>query len=202
MSSLEKRKLRHGFTFILRFRNDAGKQHARSLKTSDLKTAKRIQTQVDAELAKRKWGLVGSRKRISLSEFRKLYISKYSVVNKSERTVDLDNRALKTFERYIGDRQLSELTSESIEGFKADRIQTVNPTSLNIELRCVRAAFNLAIEWDYLKANPLAKTKQLRVPDSKNPKFLNIIQLQAFISSISDSIHLTLFSFYARTGCA
>jgi len=200
MSSLERRKLKQGFSFILRFRDGAGKQYARSLKTSDLRTARRIQSQVDSELAKRKWGLVESKKRIRLSEFRKLYISKYSVVNKSERTVDLDNRALKTFERYIGDRQLSELTSELIEGFKADRILTVTPTTLNIELRCLRAAFNLAVDWNYLTTNPLDKTKQLRVPNSKNPKFLNIIQLQAFLDSIEDPIHLALFSFYASTG--
>ena len=200
MSSLERRKIEHGFTFVLRFRDGAGKQHSRSLKTSDLKTAKRIQSQVDAELAKRKWGLVESRKRISLSEFRKLYISKYSVVNKSQRTVELDNGALKTFERYIGDRRLSEITPEIVEGFKADRILNVRPTTLNIELRCIKAALNLAVEWDYLKSNPLKKTKQLRVPESKNPKFIDLIQLQAFLNSINDVVHLALFSFYASTG--
>lgn len=200
MSSLERRKIGHGFTFVLRFRDGAGKQHSRSLKTSDLRTAKRIQSQVDAELAKRKWGLVESRKRISLSEFRKLYISKYSVVNKSERTVKLDDGALKTFERHIGDRQLSEITPELVEGFKADRILNVSPTTLNIELRCIRAALNLAVEWDYLSANPFAKIRQLKVPDSINPMFMDIIQLQAFLSSIDDSAHFTLFSFYASTG--
>lgn len=200
MSSLEKRKIKQGFTFILRFRDGAGKQHSRSLKTSDLRTAKRIQSQVDAELAKRKWGLVESKKRIRLSEFRRLYISKYSVVNKSERTVDLDNRALKTFERYIGDLQLSEITAELIEIFKADRILTINPTSLNIELRCVRAAFNIAVEWEYIATNPLSKTKQLKVPESNNPKFIDLIQLQALLNSIDDPIHLALFTFYASTG--
>ena len=67
-------------------------------------------------------------------------------------------------------------------------------------MRCLRAAFTLGVEWNYLKANPLAKTKQLKVPDSLNPKFIDIIQLQAFLNSIDDPVHLTLFSFYASTG--
>lgn len=200
MSSLEKRKLEHGYTFVLRFRDGAGKQHARSLKTSHLLTAKRIQSQVDAELAKRKWGLVESRKPITLTDFRRLYIKTYSLVNKSARTTELDDRALKTLERYISNLKLSEITPQIVEVFKSERILNVSPTTLNIELRCIRAAFNLAIEWDYLVKNPLAKTKQLKVPVSENPKFINVVELQRFLNSIDHPVHLALFSFYAFTG--
>ena len=200
MSSLERRKLKHGFTFVLRFRDGSGRQHSKSLKTADPKTAKKIQTLLDARLAQSKYLLSEPLKPITLSEFRRLYIQTYSSVNKSERTTDLDNRALKTLERYIGNLKLSEVTPQLIEEFKSDRILNVNPTTLNIELRCIRAAFNLAIEWDYLKTNPLSKTKQLKVPDSINPKFMNIVQLQAFLNCIDDIVHLALFSFYSSTG--
>lgn len=200
MSSLERRKIAHGFTFVLRFRDGAGKQHSRSLKTSDLKTAKKIQTLLDARLAQNKYLQTELLKPITLSEFRRLYIQTYSSTNKSERTTDLDNRALKTFERYIGNLKLSEINPQLVEEFKSDRILSVNPTTLNIELRCIRAALNLAIEWDYLKTNPLSKTRQLKVPEAINPKFMDIIQLQSFLNCIDDPVHLTLFSFYSSTG--
>ena len=177
MSSLEKRRLKNGFTFILRFRDGTGRQHSKSLKTADLKTAKKIQTLLDARLAQSKYLMPETPKPITLNEFRRLYIQTYSSVNKSERTTDLDFRALRTFERYIGNLKLSEINPQLIEEFKSDRILSVNPTSLNIELRCLRAAFTLGVEWNYLKANPLAKTKQLKVPDSLYPKFIDIIQM-------------------------
>ena len=146
MSSLEKRKLKRGFTYILRFRDGTGRQHSKSLKTADPKTAKKIQTLLDARLAQSKYLMTETLKPITLSEFRRLYIQTYSSVNKSERTTDLDNRALKTFERYIGNLKLSEINPQLIEEFKSDRILSVNPTSLNIELRCLRAAFTLGVE--------------------------------------------------------
>ena len=201
MSSLEKRKLKKGFTYILRFRDQNGKQHSNSLKTIDLKVARRIQVQVDSKLAKRRWNLEKSIKIISLNEFTKIYIDQYSIVNKAPRTVAMDKLALRRLREYTGDKRLSDISPEQMESFKSERIQTVSPVTLNIELRCLKAAFNKAVEWDYIKINPLHKVKQLKVPNSNLPKFVNIVQMQQFFNCIHNKIHLTLFSFYAGTGC-
>ena len=201
MSSLQKRKLKRGYTFILRFRDDSGKQHSKSLKTDDLGVAKRIKSIADARLAKQCWNLERPKKRITLEEFRRLYIDKYSSVNKAPKTVALDNAALKVFKKCVGDLQLSAIKPQLIEVFKSERIKNVSPVTLNLELRHLKAALNIAREWDYLKTNPFSQIKQLKIPDSNLPKYLNIEQVQKFLGIINNPVHLALYSFYAWTGC-
>lgn len=201
MSSLEKRSTKHGHTYILRFRDNSGMQHSKSLKTSVHTVARKIQAKLDAELAAERWGLKEILKRISLRDFRRLYIEKYSAVNKASKTVALDNASLKTLEKYLGDRMLGEITSFMIENFKFERTQNVKPVTFNIELRHLKAAFNKAKEWGYLKENPFNSVKQLKIPASNLPMFLTTEQIETFLCVIDDHVHFALFSFYIGTGC-
>ena len=201
MSSLEKRITKHGHTYILRFRDNSGRQHSKSLKTSLHSMAKKIQAKVDADLAAERWGLKDILKRITLQDYRRLYIEQYSAVNKAPRTVTLDNGALKILERYLGDRVLGEITSFMLERFKLDRTKNVKPVTLNIELRHLKAAFNKAKEWGYISENPFNKVQQLKIASSNLPKFLSKEQIKAFMSVIDNHVHFALFSFYIGTGC-
>ena len=163
--------------------------------------AKKIQAKVDADLAAERWGLKEILKRISLRDYRRLYIEKYSTVNKAPKTVALDNAALKILEKYIGDRVLAEISSFMLETFKLERTQNVKPVTLNIELRHLKAAFNKAVEWNYIKENPFNSVKQLKIPASNLPMFLTSEQIAAFLRGINNPHHLVLFNFYVGTGC-
>jgi len=201
MSSLEKRRTKNDYTYIIRFRDQLGRQHTKSLKTSTFSVAKKIQAKLDADLAEERWGIKKVISPIKVSEFRRNYIDNYSSINKAFKTVKLDNSSLKTLENIIGDVMIREISPRTMELFKSKRLQKVSPVTVNIELRHIKAAFSKAVEWDFMEENPMKGVKQLKVRASNLPKFLNVEQIGLLLEAIDNPEHYVLFSFYAGTGC-
>lgn len=201
MSSIEKRQLINGRVYVIRFRDALGKQHTKSLGTSEFAVAQKIKTKLDSELAQEKWGVKKLIKPIRLSDFRRIYITTYSSVNKAAKTVINDRAALKKLEEIIGDVFMNEITSRNLETFKSERLKNVKPVTVNIELRHIKAAFNKAIEWEYQPENPMKTVKQLKIRGTNLPKFLRSEQITALLQIIGDPVHHALFNFYAGTGC-
>ena len=201
MSSIEKRRTKNNYTYIIRYRDQRGRQHSKSLKTSNFSVAKKIQAKLDAELAGERWGLKKIVNPIKLTEFRRNYINDYSSINKALKTVKLDNSSLKTLENVIGNVFIREISPQSMENFKSKRLMKVSPVTVNIELRHIKAAFSKAVDWGFMEKNPMKEVKQLKVKASNLPKFLNVAQIKMFIESIDNPEHYVLFNFYAGTGC-
>jgi hypothetical protein len=55
-----------------------------------------------------------------------------------------------------------DVTPEKIEYFKSKRMEKVEPVTVNIELRCLKTGFNLAIKYGYVKSNPFVYVKQIK----------------------------------------
>ena len=75
-----------------------------------------------------------------------------------------DEQMLANLYKYFGkERQLTEVTPATIEGYKIDRRAKVSGSTVNRELALLKRMFNLAIAWDlFLGANPVRKVKPLR----------------------------------------
>jgi hypothetical protein len=43
----------------------------------------------------------------------------------------------------------------------------IGPVKVNIDFRGLRAAFNIAVNWNLIKENPFRKCKQLRIPPQR-----------------------------------
>jgi hypothetical protein len=99
--------------------------------------------------------------RITFDEFGKRYME-HAKVNK--RSWLRDEQMLGHLNKFFGsERQLSEITSADIEGYKMRRRASVSGATVNREMALLKRMFNLAIEWDlYLGLNPFRKVKFFR----------------------------------------
>jgi integrase len=96
--------------------------------------------------------------RMTLGEFAVPYME-HAEANK--RSWLRDEQMLKALVGFFGaDRQLTDITSVDIEGYKLHRRKQVSGATVNRELALLKRMFNLAIDWDfYLGSNPLRKVK-------------------------------------------
>jgi len=73
----------------------------------------------------------------------------------------------------------------TIDLFKTDRLKTLSPTTLNIELRTLRAAFYTAVRWKIITDNPFKGVPLVRVPE-RQPTYFSKEEFQRFIEVISE----------------
>jgi integrase len=99
--------------------------------------------------------------KITFGEFGKRYME-HAKVNK--RSWLRDEQMLGHLKKFVGsERQLSEITSADIEGYKMHRRASVSGSTVNREMALLKRMFNLAIEWDlYIGLNPFRKVKFFR----------------------------------------
>jgi integrase len=107
--------------------------------------------------------------------------------------------AFKSFQSVCGDRYLSAYTLRDVEKFKAARYETCTSTSVNIEFRTLRAAFNCAVAWGYLRENPFSKSRPIAVPEQP-PAYLSKEEFQRLINIVDVPVLRELFIFAALTG--
>jgi integrase len=96
--------------------------------------------------------------KITFGEFSTKYMD-YAKGNK--RSWLRDEQMLKPLTAFFGkERQLREVLSADIEGFKLYRRKQVSGATVNRELALLKRMFNLAMDWDlYLGSNPVRKVK-------------------------------------------
>ncbi len=108
-----------------------------------------------------------------------------AVPNHSPKTVVIYRQSLTNFQSITGDIPITTITSKHIDEFKTERLKTVSAISLNVELRTLRLAFNTAMKWRALAANPFKNVPLLRVPEQQ-PLFLTKQGFQKLILAIPE----------------
>jgi len=74
------------------------------------------------------------------------------------------------------------------------------PITINIEIRNMKAAFNKAVKWDYIKENPFKGYSQIKY-HKKLPKFLTIEQINKVFDVIGNNRKYRLmFTLFIYTG--
>jgi integrase len=109
------------------------------------------------------------------------------------------SRSFKVFKEIIGNKNLDLYTLQDVEMFKSRRLETCKPTTVNIEFRTLRAAFNLAIQWELLKENPFSKSQKLKIPE-QIPTYLKKEEFQKLIQAVTEPLLKDIFIFAACTG--
>jgi site-specific recombinase XerD len=99
------------------------------------------------------------------------FVMDYNQTNLSSTTCNLYKRAFKEFIKKIGNRIVSDITSEDIERFKSKRLKDVSAVTINIELRCLKSAFNVALRFGFLKTNPFIYVKQFKEIENEKMVF-------------------------------
>lgn len=112
---------------------------------------------------------------------------------------------------------VSHLTAEVMEQYKSFRRESwVNPNgrpvrsddelksytrhgartnTINFELDVLKALFNLAIEWGYLKTNPLRRVKALKADKTAMPRFLTESECKKLLQATPERLHPVFYTF-------
>ena len=105
-------------------------------------------------------GILEERK-IRFEDFALEYLV-WSQANKAERTYKVDqhiiNRRLIPF---FQGNYLASIKPKAVEDYKTHRLSTIQPRTVNRELAALRSMFTRAIEWQYVKAHPMANVKMV-----------------------------------------
>lgn len=115
-------------------------------------------------------------------------------------TVTSNSLALRRFKDHVGDVAIETIGPRHADQFlSACRASGLKATSVNNYYRHLKAAFQKAVAWELVPANPFAKVKPVRA-DKVQPKFIPKEKLGEFLSSIEDDDARLLLTAYCATG--
>lgn len=141
--------------------------------------------------------LNGNANAISIEEFANEYIS-FVEKNRAAKTLEGVKLVIKHMLNYFpAIKRLDAIELRDAEKF-IDAIRKNAPLGVYNYLRTLKAMFNKAIEWNYLRANPFLKVKLPKKQETK-PTFINTEELEAILKKINKECikHITEVSFYA-----
>ncbi len=117
------------------------------------------------EYAKEKAKYNKEKPRLKLSELEDAYLQ-YCQKRNRPNTIEIKQVALKKLRKYLGDCYLDTITPENIESWISSL--GLRKTTVNINLRAVRAMFNWGFKREMFNKNPFAEGKinQYKVVDS------------------------------------
>ncbi|MBF0467192.1 MAG: tyrosine-type recombinase/integrase [Nitrospirae bacterium] len=170
-----------------------------SLQTTDEREAKVRFNQLQREALKGKLVVMDRGENKTLSEFIAEY-EKWAEKNLSYNT-SIKLR-LKKFVDVIGkNREISTLKKRELDSYvDYCRGRKNKPTTINIELRHIKAAFSKAVEWEYLKENPFMGYSQLKY-HHEHIRFLKSNEIDKIFNAIGDNQRDRLvFALYVYTG--
>jgi site-specific recombinase XerD len=100
----------------------------------------------------------------------------------------------------LGDKPIKLMSFKDFEYYKTERLKSINKTSVNIEVRNIKAIFNFIIKLGYLKENPAIGIKQFSIPQKEKLSFSKE-DIQKLLSVIDSSLIKNVMLFGLFTGC-
>jgi hypothetical protein len=153
------------------YRDSSGKRHEESTGTADWKEAQkklreRLQARDDRVLE-----IVQKGEHTTVRHWAELFLENYSKPPlRSAKTHETHQRAVKHLNQVFGDRMLTELTADAIEGYLRVRLRArvrhktrdggviekgvIKPSTIHQELRVFRRMLNVAVRKRLLPSNP------------------------------------------------
>ena len=123
----------------------------------------------------------------------------FSKNNHAPRTHPLYVRCTKLFVSFIGDKYIHLVKPLDVERYKNHRLESVKPTTVNIELRTIKAMFGYAVKWGLLEKSPCRNVQQVRIPE-QTPIYLTQDQVRTLLGAIDNPPFMELVEFAIHTG--
>lgn len=101
---------------------------------------------------------------------------------------------------FLTDKPLALLSSDNAEDYVTKRAAEVQPSTLNKELRTLKAILNKAVEWKLLAANPVHYVKGRQEIESKPREFYTADELQRLYTHSSTEVEGAMWKLMANTG--
>lgn len=169
-----------------------------SLKTKDKNEAQAILRRYQKDALKGK--LIHLNKSEKLSNFIESALENFKAKNTPAYHTSM-KYSLNYFLDCTGDKDISHITKRDLDRFVQHRLNAgYSRTTVNIDVRNIKASLTLAVEWDIMQKNPLYGYKQLKI-DRKAPRFLQMKDIHKMLEVIDDHTIKRAFLFYVLTGC-
>src|SRR5208283_728532 len=137
---------------------------------------------------------------ITLKQFKEEYLA-FVKVNAAERTHRLHELALRRLVELLGENVfLHTITPRDIEKLKIQLAETLDPNTVNIRLKKLKRAFNVALDWELLEKNPFEKISFLKVAH-KALQYLPPEDFEKLVSVITEDQFKDIVMFAVCTGC-
>lgn len=143
----------------------SGKLIKVSTKTKNLKEAQKFLVDFERTTVEQ------SKSKFFTLESLKDFVLEYIQSNLTKSTLQLYNRSFKEFIKIVGNKIAFDVTPEDIEFFKKVRLNSVSPVTLNIEIRNLKASYNLAKKFKHSIHNPFTDIKQIKVVEKEKMVF-------------------------------
>lgn len=127
-----------------------------------------------------------SLQRITLGAFRQRFLQHVDL-HLSSAGARRYRQVVSRFCDFLGDddRVLDAVTVRECDAFITLRLQSIRMTSVNTEIRHLRAFFSRAVRWEYLIKNPFDKIKLLKIPET-HPVYLTKEEFSFLYRSIEE----------------
>jgi integrase len=147
------------------------------------KLAEQVLKDIQVKIVKGEYLGVFEEKKVLFEEFTQRYLV-YSRSNKAFSSYKRDLVSLKSLLSAFGDKYLFEIIPQMAEEYKTKRLQEdVTPATVNRELSCLRHLFNKAIEWSYLRKNPVQGVRLLKEPPGRT-RYLEVGEIERLLEVI------------------
>lgn len=136
---------------------------------------------------------------MNLTDFTTDYL-KWSAGVHRPNTVIANRQALGKFKAHVGELDLTAIGARHADQFiSACRAAGLKATSVNNYYRHLKAAFQKAVAWELVPANPFSKVKPIR-QGREQPHFIPKDKLGPFLEGIQDEDVRLLLMAYCATG--
>ncbi|MFQ5796038.1 MAG: tyrosine-type recombinase/integrase [Candidatus Bipolaricaulia bacterium] len=118
--------------------------------------------------------------RLSLSQGLDAFLLSIRVEGRSPQTIDLYRRSIEPLIRFLGDSELEQITSGDLRQFIVHLQERVNPTTVGIRWRSIRAFFNWVQEEGWLVESPTSRIKSPKTPQTL-PNVLSHVEVDTLM---------------------
>ena len=135
-----------------------GKKRAKAISTWKelaLKAKRKKEHELDT---KRHLGYIDD---INFNDFANEYL-KFSQATKKVGSSIRDSYSVQHLVSFFGNYLLSEIHVRDIELYRQERLVRVKGATVNRELACLKHMFSTAINWEYIRENPVRKIKMMK----------------------------------------
>lgn len=206
MAFLQKRKYKSGKTvWSIRYRLD-GKEKLHTVGDVDKRTASREYHKFCSMLVEGKYK---SKKydNVLFEDFKNDYLTHCEMLKKPS-TREREARVLELFNRFVGNIKLRDIDRPMIDRYiryRRSQISNrnnmnISKSTINLELRHLKAIFNTAVNWNIIELNPLKGLRMLRVSGSSRPKYLEAEEVEQVIKVFQGTDFENIVLFYLWTG--
>ncbi len=187
MATFTKLKRKRGEAYLIRYVHPKTKKFVRKVVWCTKLEAEMIVKKIVSDIALGKF-LIESDDYIqyTISQL-DLQFKKYSIKNKSLKTVQRQGYVMNTFYKFLkDDLYLAEITTQLIENFRDTRLEFgLSPNTVATEIKILKTMFNYGIKNGMLDTNPV---NGVIVPNQKKGiiRFLRKDEIELLLKTISD----------------